>query len=255
MKDQKTRFSPATGLQVNRPGILSPNSFFAVAAGAIICLGADISMAAQVSFSSSRPKLGMEDIANWNGATTSEENVAEGSHDATYVADDRPVQGQTFTTGTNAAGYELRAVALRQVKHETYALIPDLNYTLRIIQPSANTFAEVASETANVPSATPGNLQSIGDGSETGNGSGIFVTFTLEKPVHLRPDTIYGFDVGGGSSRHYWQVDGTLSQIYSGGTAYSVEGKDKFTPRRGERVFVVSLTATKAESAARTGSR
>src|SRR5262245_36458259 len=76
--------------------------------------------AAQVSFSTNVPPRGPDDIANLRGGGSEGENVNGGDHDATYIADDRPVQGQTFTTGTNAAGYQLRAVTLREVTYETY---------------------------------------------------------------------------------------------------------------------------------------
>src|SRR5689334_1246281 len=76
--------------------------------------------AAEVSFTTDGPKPGRDDISNFKGANTENDNVGGGDHDATYVADDRPIQGQTFTTGTNSAGYELRAVTLREVKLETF---------------------------------------------------------------------------------------------------------------------------------------
>ena len=37
-------------------------------------------------------------------------NVASGDPNATYLADDRPVQGQAFTTGSNPSGYLLTAL-------------------------------------------------------------------------------------------------------------------------------------------------
>src|SRR5262249_7312505 len=89
-------------------------------------------------------------------------------------------------------------------------------------------------------------------GEEMGNGSGQFITFTLEKAVKLEPNTTYGFDVSGGTDRHYWQIDGTGSNAYPEGVAYSVVGKDKFTPRTGDHVFVVALTPAKASSATQT---
>lgn len=202
--------------------------------------------AAQVSFSAKAPTPGPNDIANLAAANTPIHNVSDGDHDATYIADDRPVQGQTFTTGTNSSGYQLRAVTFREVKHETYALVPDLKYTIRITQPSGTSLEIIASETAEAGGTASGNIPSIGDGGEMGNGSGAFVTFTFDKPVTLKPNTFCGFDVGGGSARHYWQTDGTVSNAYAGGEAYSSgaagAGSNTRAVRSGDRVFVAALT-------------
>src|SRR2546426_2531743 len=172
---------------------------------------------AQVSFSAKAPTLGSSDISNLIGATTESENVNEGDHDATYIADDRPIQGQTFTTGTNFAGYQLRAVTLREVNHETYALVPDLKYAIRIIKPSGSTLEVIDTETAQAAAATPENFPSIAEGAQMGTGSGRFITFTLTKSVALKPNTTYGFDVGGGSARHYWPGGRTAPHSYPGG--------------------------------------
>jgi len=206
--------------------------------------------AAQVSFSTKAPTPGLNDIANLTGADSESDNVSDGDHNATYIADDRPIQGQTFTTGTNAAGYQLRAVTLREVKHETYALVPDLEYTIHITKPSDKALQVITTETAQVPASATGNFPTIADGGETGIGSGLFITFTFGQPVTLKPNTTYGFDVGGGDARHYWQTDGTASNAYAGGEAYSSgsagKGNDTRKTRRGEHVFVVNLNAAGA---------
>jgi hypothetical protein len=175
--------------------------------------------------------------------------VNEGDNDATYIADDRPTQGQTFTTGTNAPAYVLRSVTLREVSFETYALIPDLTYTIRITQPVDGKIQVVASETAKVNLEKPGNLSTIGGGDELGTGSGKFITFVFEKPVQLKANTLYGFDLSGGTGRHYWQWDGTEDNPYGGGNAYSVSRKGQMMERKGDHVFIVAmsqLTSTEA---------
>jgi hypothetical protein len=206
---------------------------------------AGILPAAQVSFSNKAPTAGPVDIANLQGANLELNNVSDGDNDATYLADDRPVQGQTFTTGTNAAGYVLRAVALREAKHETYALVPDLKYTVRVTKPAGKSLEILTTETVEVAATTAGNFQTIADGEGMGTGSGSFIIFTFAKPVALKPSTIYGFDVGGGKTRHYWQTDGIGSNTYAGGEAYSSgslgAGSDTRTARSGDHVFVVTL--------------
>ena len=208
---------------------------------------------AQVSYSAKAPPRGPYDIANLTGAEAPSENVAEGDHDATYIADDRPTLGQTFTTGTNAAGYQLRAVSVREVEHETYALVPYLMYALRITKPADGALEVIASETAEAAANARGSISSIGEGAELSNGSGRFITFTFAKPVVLKPNTTYGFDVNGGKARHYWQADGTAANAYPGGVAYSVTGEGKFVTRRGDHVFVVALTAADGSSSGQPG--
>ena len=42
------------------------------------------------------------------------------------------------------------------------------------------------------------NFDFINSGLNKGPGSGRYITFTLDTPVPLTPNTYYGFDVGGG---------------------------------------------------------
>jgi len=216
---------------------------YSIATAALLAISAQ---AAQVAFSARTPTVGPDDISNLAGAAAENENVSKGDNDATYTADDRPIQGQTFTTGTNSAGYQLGAVTLREVKCETYSLIPDLKYTIRVTKASSNALEVVATEEAEVAADLSGNIPTIGGGDQMGTGSGVFITFTFAKPITLKPNTRYGFDVGGGTSRHYWQVDGTVSNAYAGGEAYSSGsggvGAASRTVRPGDRVFIVALS-------------
>src|SRR5215469_6892320 len=61
-----------------------------------------------------------------------------GSDDSyTYIADDKAVLGQSFTTGNNAAGYKVVAVTLRAVSYgSTFSWVPSVNYAIRITKPS-----------------------------------------------------------------------------------------------------------------------
>lgn len=205
---------------------------------------------ATVSFSTTPPALGANDRSNLTSAAADTDNVATttgggpgGQDDGTYLADDRPVQGQTFTTGNNSAGYRLTAVTLRHVTYgPTFTLIPDLTYTVRIIRPSGTTLTVVASESAFVPASAPGNFPSA-DGPA---GSGNYLTFRFDSPVSLNPNTLYGFDLSGGRTRHYWETDGVRTDPYAGGRAYTTGATGipgaTLTERRGDRVFVVALS-------------
>ncbi|PWU19216.1 MAG: hypothetical protein C5B50_07135 [Verrucomicrobia bacterium] len=169
----------------------------------------------------------------------------------TYIADDKAVVGQTFTTGTNAAGYKVLAVTLRAVAYgSTFSWVPSVNYAIRITKPGTNgnnavngtnTLTVLAYETAEVgvdwANCSSCNVPSIGDGAGKGAGCGRYITFTLNTPVAALPNTLYGFDIGlntqtnNTASRHtfYWETDGRgyLPQtgfpavdLYTNGAAY-----------------------------------
>src|SRR5437762_2016158 len=199
----------------------------ALAVGAAVAFSA-AARAASVSFSSTAPALGPNDISNLTGAGTNKTNNVDSGGDDTwlYIQSSRPVQGQTFITGGNANGYALTAVTLKQVAYDTYALVPDITYHIRISTPSGNTLTVLAEETAVVTEDATDcatcNFLTISGGGSPGPGSGRYITYTLATPVVLNPNTAYGFDVGGVSAGHYWETDGTSNtNAYAGGTAYS----------------------------------
>ena len=221
--------------------------------------------AASASFSTSPPSLGSVIISNLVGAVPPSGNPNNSPNsnvnDPRYVADDQPVQGQTFTTGTNAAGYKLLAVTLRQVTYATFSLVPGINYTIRVTRPlTTNSLSVVAVENAEVvddyTDCATCNFPTIASGNNSGNGSGRYITFLFDTPVPLAPNTLYGFDVGGGHVRHYWETDGrdstpgggggTPLDPYTAGNAYSSGlfngvGDNTITNRAGDRVFVVAM--------------
>jgi hypothetical protein len=224
--------------------------------------------AAVATFSTDPPTPGSVVISNLVGAYLNGNgpNDAPNSNvpDPKYVAYDQPAQGQTFTTGTNAGGYKLTSVTLRNVTYPTFVEVPPLNYTIRITRPlSTNSLSVISTETAEVLddyaflNCATCNFDTIGGGSAKGNGSGRFITFTLDTPVALAPNTLYGFDVGAGHApSHYWETDGrsctpsgghcTPLDPYPGGNAYSSglfngTGDTTLTNRVGDRVFIVAM--------------
>ena len=78
------------------------------------------------------------------------------------------------------------------------------------------------------------------------NGPGTYLTFNLPFPVHLDPNTTYGFDliIGNGSGNSF-ELLGTSGDPYAGGTAYTRSGST-ITPLSGDRVFQVNMTASAA---------
>jgi Concanavalin A-like lectin/glucanases superfamily/Immunoglobulin I-set domain len=218
--------------------------------------------AATATFDTSAPTLGPSDVSQLTSAADRTNNVGGDVNDQggnfVYIDNGRPAQGQTFTTGGNANGYALTAVTLKQVAYATYGFVPDITYHIRITSPSGNSLTVLAEETAFVPEATNDcatcNFPNFGPSGFL-PGSGRYVTFTFANPAVLSPNTTYGFDLGGTSvGDHYWETDGTANtNAYAGGTAYSTGvaadgygyglGDTSLTPRAGDRVFVVALTA------------
>jgi hypothetical protein len=220
--------------------------------------------AATVNFSTNAPVVGSIIISNLTGAPPSPAHGNDYGPDSnidpifTYVANDKSVPGQTFTTGPDPNGYKVVAVTLRQVLYDTFTLVVGLNYTIRITRPlSTTTLTVIASETAEVGVdwANCDTCNYSGSGAK-GPGTGRYITFTLDTPVALAPNTTYGFDVGGGDVQHYWETDGhdstpdvshTPQDPYTGGYAYNSgllwngHGDNTMTNHPGDRVFVVAL--------------
>lgn len=91
-----------------------------VAAIAIALSPAAASFAAPVSWSATAPTIDGADIANFTGASNDAENISHpgfgaGSDEGAYCAGNRPARGQTFTTGSDPAGYTLQAVTYQHV--------------------------------------------------------------------------------------------------------------------------------------------
>ena len=116
--------------------------------------------AAAATFSTSPQVFGSVVISNLTGAVppSGNPNTAPNSNvnDPRYVADDQPVQGQTFTTGNNVGGYKLTAVSLKQVSYSTFSLVPGINYTLRITRPlTTNSLSVISNGSAGVGDGRP----------------------------------------------------------------------------------------------------
>ena len=150
------------------------------------------------SFLSSAPAAGANDIFNWTGALFDADNLggsginANGGADNgtnndndTYVALGRPIQGQSFITGTNANGYDLTAFTVRVVGYSnnvasdannTYWNLSDYAFfRVRVgeIRDGTNFFPRSHQYAA---AGGPGNPGATG----SANGPGTYVTFTLD---------------------------------------------------------------------------
>lgn len=196
-------------------------------------------MAGTVTLSTSAPTTDADDISNLV-PTTTDVNVNNGDFDSVYVFSDRPAQGQTFTTGGNAAGYTLSAVTIQERPEFTRATEGN-PLVLRIVQPDAtnatNAIAPLVTDAGTLPNPS---------GFFAG---GTYITFNLAAPVTLLPNTVYGFDFGAtpAVSANGFQVVGSNADTFAGGGAYSSGGGGTGDAtaiyRTGDRLFVASLTA------------
>ena len=117
-----------------------------------------------------------------------------------HIWSNRPVQVQTFTTGSNAQGYLLHAVTLQNLNN---TITSSPTFTLRVGTVSGTTFNELSSVTGTAPSYTSLN----------------YLTFDLDTPVSLLPDTLYGFDWG--SNGQGFVTVNNADSNYTGGSAFS----------------------------------
>ncbi|MBW8780598.1 MAG: alginate lyase family protein [Verrucomicrobia bacterium] len=224
-----------------------------------------ISFSSTITYSSSQPATTGASIANWTGAAFDAANIggsgvnADGganngaANDAsTYVASNRPVQGQMFTTGSNANGYDLTGVTMRMAGYTSNTVTGsnlsgwNLNFTNGPLIVSMGKISGTTQSVISMQCFNTGGTGNPGSGSSA-NGSGTYLTFTLPFPVHLDPGTTYGFDfsVGNGNSNYFEWLGTSTAGVYSGGTAYTRSG-NTITALTGQRVFMVNMTASAA---------
>lgn len=177
--------------------------------------------AATVTVSSTAPTVDNADIANDSGASDAGGNNG-------HIWSNRPHQGQSFTTGSNAGGYQLNAVTLKNLNNTAGGA----TFNVVIGTLSGSTLTQVGStETGVAPSYSPGN----------------YITFTLDTPLTLSANTTYGF-LWGSNGSGFVTVNNLDDSTYTGGTAISsgannVPDLNNVIARNVDRVFHVDLVA------------
>ena len=167
----------------------------AAALAASFALSAD---AALITNSVTAPATDADDIYNLGAPTTGQ-----------AVWSDRPVQGQTFTT--SAAGGDLVAITFQLDEGANAPINGWKDYQLRIgtIDLGNNTITPLV---VTVDRYTP----------DADNDS--YFTITLDTPLSLAPNTLYGFDIGVEASQTGWQSGIPSIRItgddYAGGQRY-----------------------------------
>jgi fibronectin type 3 domain-containing protein len=218
-----------------------------------------------IGYSSTQPTGASGSVSNWTGAAFDAANIggsgvnADGGSDngtandaSTRVADGQPIQGQTFTTGSNANGYDVTGITARMAGYTNNTASGANTTSWNLAASNGPIHATIAKINGTTHSALSiqnfmaGGTGSPGSGSSA-NGSGTYLTFNLPYPVHLEPNTTYGFDliIGNGSGNHFEWL-GTSGDPYAGGTAYTRSWEGPITTVTGDRVFQVNMTASTA---------
>ncbi len=191
------------------------------------------------------PGLGTIVISNMVGAgncsSCDTSNVDSGeSH--TYCAPDA-ILGQIFTTGSDPNGYKLlpSAAGLTNVYSEGgIGTLSEVGYKAWTSVTNVPWYGAWNGGT-HIPDGFGGRVV----------GSGVWITYTFDRPVFLQPNTAYGFDCQPYSSQHYYyEIDGNniaspgMVAYYSstnGTTGTSGTTDTSQNNLTGSRVFVASL--------------
>ena len=224
----------------------------------------EINFRSTITYSAIQPSGNAAAVGNWTGAAFDAANLggsgvnADGganngtANDAsTYVANNQPVQGQSFTTGSHPHGYELTSVTVRMAAYPNNIAAGangsawNLAFTNGPLIVTVGKINGTAHETVSMQIFTAGGTGHPGSGS-TATGSGTYLTFHLPFPVHLEPNSTYGFDfrIGNGSTNHF-EWHGIAADPYTAGTAYTRSGST-LTPLAGDRVYQANMTASPA---------
>jgi hypothetical protein len=224
---------------------------------------------ATVTFSPVMQTPGAEDISSLGGAVTDMDNVGtstsdgNGNDQTTYIAADRPAQGQTFMTGLVYPEYQVTAITLRHVgytgnnpggasgSNTWYSMPAGAQFTIRITDPAkaGTTGFALDTETCTLTGAEA-DIFASGGVTNTADGTARWVTFTLDSPVVLTSNTLYGFDVASNHSAffesHGIKDTAAGGNPYSAGSAYtsgaSGTPNNSLSIAPGDRVFIVHLT-------------
>ncbi len=237
------------------------NTIRVVQAIALIQLASVLpSAAATVSLGTATPGK-LDGVENLNFSTSRETNTEVQWNSSDFLAGDNgSAVGQTFTTGLNAGGYSLSSISVRQVSWATtYWDYTGGSVTLQVFSLDSNNGGGVwgITELALVTATAAGEPDGIGLSSGAPGANAQWLTVTLDSPVFLAADTMYGFQAvssGTGSNDGFFmELDGTITNWYDGGFAIGT-GKVSGLPNSSlvfdgangqpsDRAFVATMTA------------
>ena len=231
----------------------------------ILAVTALSAQGATVSFSTSAPTPGADDIYSLSGVALDRDNVGgdgetdgTGNDDSTYVAPDRPAQGQTFTANSlmtiegiwiQHPGYSGNNPGGEEADNTWYAMGADTQINIRITDPSAAGTDDfvLSTETATILGTETDVLPA--EATNTANGTGTWIHLVLDTPVPVAGETTYGFDLTA-SDGTFFEIMG-ISDAAAGGNPYAdgaayISGTDgagdtTLTAQTGDRVFIIEM--------------
>lgn len=205
-----------------------------IVAVALLAVFTTSTHATVITMSANAPVVDGADLANLTQDTAFED------FQSSFEWPDRGARGQTFTTGGNVPGYTLNAITVQSDK----TTVGSASYRVRVGSVSGTSFTSFTPET--------GNFGAVADNE--------FVTFTLDTPLLLSANTVYGFDIGlfspspNAFATVGWQLRNNTGQ-FAGGQRYTSTGPTQETrylgsgtvsfhnPADSDRIFHLDLTA------------
>lgn len=172
-----------------------------------------------ITVSDLTPTVNGADIAMLNGV-----NQFDPGGDQGHIWGNRPAQGQSFTTGSNVAGYWLNSVTL-QNEENRFSANP-ATFTLRIGSIAGTVFSEISSETS-----AQNDLAYVPND---------YMTFVFDNAIFLDANSLYGFEWD--SNGRGFTTWANNNSNYLGGEAFSSNG-NSLVFRNVDRVFHADLTA------------
>ncbi|MCE5187466.1 MAG: glycoside hydrolase family 127 protein [Planctomycetaceae bacterium] len=224
--------------------------------------------AATMSFGAAAPVPDSDDVYSLVGLATDMDNVGTSTSDGnandatTYIAHDRPAQGQTFRTGSLYPFYLLTAITLRHAGYtgnnpggasgsNTWYYMPaGSQFTIRVTDPAqAGAAAFILRSESYTLTGSEAGLFASGSVTNTADGTGTWVTFVFDSPVSLNADTVYGFDVASAASAFFESLGikdtAASGNPYAAGSAYTSggagAGDNLLSAAPGDRVFMAHL--------------
>ena len=185
-----------------------------------------MTQAATMTVGPAAPTVDGDDIAQLVGLSDPGGNLG-------HVWSNRPVHGQTFTTGSNAAGYNLSAVSMLARVDQSSTTSPQ--WDIRVGTIPGNNFTPLGTETA-VGVAIP---------NTSGTTNPQWVTWTFDNPIMLNANTVYAFDVD--SSGSGFISLNNPGNVFLGGAAFSSGGggvpSNPIPQHNFDRVFHLDIQA------------
>lgn len=224
------------------------------------------SAAATVSLGSAVPEVG-DGVQNLNFSTSTSNNTNVQFVPSEYLAGDNGNKlGQSFTTGSNAGGYSLSAISLRQVSWgTTFWDYTGGTITLKVFSMDSAlgngtwNVTQLAMETATVGGEPDGIT--LASGAPGTNAQ--WLTVGLGTTLNLTANTLYGFMLAssgtGGNDGFFMEIDGTSTSTYASGFAITtgdINGTTMWDGNNGrptDRAFVATMTAVPEPGAALLG--